>query len=225
MDSLDRQIHDLERIPAGMTPERGRSLGEALSRVPREHSLSGARTETAAEQLARRAQEHRLDPSLASEAQHEVQERLVRSVLQADPEGVEAAIADGAKVNGVQGLGEGPLAIAVRCAAETDDTRCLRILLRVPGVDVDVAGRRGETPLHEAAAAGSTVTAGLLLDAGANPLHRDYAGRTPLELMRVHQLAADERHPGLSRLLQNAEALRRGHVVSSPEREGLSHER
>lgn len=49
---------------------------------------------------------------------------------------------------------------------------------------MNTAGRGGETPLHAAAMAGNADSASLLLIRGADPLRKNAAGETPLDLAR-----------------------------------------
>lgn len=82
-------------------------------------------------------------------------------------------------------------------------------------------GRWGETPLHTSAACGTPDAARLLLARGADPLDKNAAGETPLDLARryvgVRQAGAQ-----MLDLLEGAEALA---VVEKAERETAEAER
>ena len=218
---LDAQLNELSRVPRHPAPERARSLNAAL-RSSQIDSRPGARTLRSSELLARQSQELAKGGPPADDDRYALLERLVRAIAQGDPMECDAALAAGAPVNGILGAGPPPIHLAVRAAAATESTACLQVLLKDPRVDVNVASRSGETPLHEAAAAGSTTSVRLLLAAGANPKLRDYAGRTPLDLMRALHVSADLRFPTLSNLLRSAEGARDGRTPRSPE---VSHER
>ncbi|MCZ7649538.1 MAG: ankyrin repeat domain-containing protein [Planctomycetota bacterium] len=51
------------------------------------------------------------------------------------------------------------------------------------GAALDAADKQGRTPLHAAAYKARAAAMELLLDAGAEPLARDAAGRTPAEAL------------------------------------------
>lgn len=82
-------------------------------------------------------------------------------------------------------------------------------------------GRGGQTPLHASAACGTTDAARLLLAREANPLQKNAAGETPLDLARRF---GGGRKDGIEmvELLEGAEALA---VVENTERTAAEAER
>ena len=60
-----------------------------------------------------------------------------------------------------------PLTQSQTYAAQADAVECLKALLAVPGVDVNLTKKKGKTPLMMAAYKGSEVCLDLLLKAGA----------------------------------------------------------
>ena len=214
--NLQHQLDELERVPRHLSPARARVLSRTFASLPRS-SEAGVRNASSDEMLALRAARLRSGEPHPDDSRIELHVKLMRAIASADPAACEAVLAAGAPVNGVFGAGPPPLHFAVLASADTDDNRCLALLLRQPGIDVNAAGRAGETPLHVAAASGRTEAVRLLLDAGANPTLRDYAGRTPRELLERQFVAGAQRFPTLCSFLERAETQRSGRVVSQTE--------
>jgi RNA polymerase sigma factor (sigma-70 family) len=83
-------------------------------------------------------------------------------------------------------------------AAAEEGQYILLETLFVEGVDVDALDADGQTMLHWAAKAGHLEAVELLLDCHADPMRRDHAGRTALQLALSggHQRVAERlRHP------------------------------
>uniref|UniRef100_A0A1E1XCT4 Osteoclast-stimulating factor 1 n=1 Tax=Amblyomma aureolatum TaxID=187763 RepID=A0A1E1XCT4_9ACAR len=71
---------------------------------------------------------------------------------------------------------------ALHWAAHGGHAECARILLSIPGVQIDVQNKLGDTPLHSGAWKGHSDIVRMLLNAGANKSVKNKEGRTPLEL-------------------------------------------
>ena len=137
----------------------------------------GARPEPSDVYHARLRREHQRTPYEQSLA-------LVQAVLSDDPQGVEQALAQGADPNVRIGPSREPaLTVAVRMAAKSGHSQSpvLEALL-ARGADPNARGTWGETPLHEAAAQGSTGLSRTLIAAGADPSRQDNRGRVPAEI-------------------------------------------
>ncbi len=80
------------------------------------------------------------------------------------------------------------------CVALSQDSETVRLLIE-QGADVNMAQAGGYTPLHQAAAAGSTELVEVLLKAGANPVTPCNQGKTPADYAR------DRKHDGVVQLL------------------------
>jgi len=110
-----------------------------------------------------------------------------------------------APVNGTSSsAGETPLHSALCSADRVRHDQAVRVLLTagadpnaatIPGVETGAFMRdsrtKGETPLHRAAAFGTTETVQLLLDAGARREVQDANGDTPLTWASWHRRPAD----------------------------------
>ena len=84
---------------------------------------------------------------------------------------------------------------ALHLAAGNGHTSVVRVLVDVPGINLDIPSMRGDTPLIEAAASGYTNIVQVLVDAGANvnfnyqkSARAYFAGQTPLMIAAEHGL-------------------------------------
>ncbi len=111
---------------------------------------------------------------------------LTIAVTEAGPEVIEAVLAAKPKVNRVTSEGKTALTLATRFAMEDTVER----LLKQPGIDVNVAGRDGETPLMLASEVGSERTVALLIEAGADRRRKDARGRTAADLAAANNFGS-----------------------------------
>ncbi|CAF9914936.1 hypothetical protein IMSHALPRED_002285 [Imshaugia aleurites] len=81
---------------------------------------------------------------------------------------------------------------ALSWAAAEGSEESIELLLKQPGIDLDVPDKLGQTPLLRAADAGHTKCIRMLLDRGASVKHTDNDGRTALSLAAIkgHKVAA-----------------------------------
>lgn len=89
-------------------------------------------------------------------------------------------------VNAKAELGYTALFMAVIMNGNTDDPstafKIVEALLEIDGIDVNVAGHNGATPLHAAAAQGDiAATKRLLSEEGIEHFPKDYYGDTPMD--------------------------------------------
>jgi ankyrin repeat protein len=110
-------------------------------------------------------------------SQDDLDESLVNAAGQGDMNSFNIALALGANLNAVDRRGNN----AVLAATQGNRAPLLRTLLD-KGVNPDVHGSSGFTPLTFAAMDGSLANVQLLLKAGANPNQRNALGETPLHL-------------------------------------------
>ena len=83
---------------------------------------------------------------------------LITSARQGDPDGLRAALAEGADVNATDNNGD----TALGQAAYYGHLDCVRLLLDVPGIDVNKKNSAGSTPLRAAKINGHAECAGLI---------------------------------------------------------------
>ncbi|KAH7964931.1 hypothetical protein HPB49_002576 [Dermacentor silvarum] len=110
----------------------------------------------------------------AEEVLHPLHESAKRGNLQF----LEECLSNKVSVNSLDKAG----CTALHWAAHGGHEECARILLSIPGVQVDVQNKLGDTPLHSSAWKGHSDIVRLLLAAGANKNVKNKEGRTPLEL-------------------------------------------
>ncbi|KAL3203932.1 hypothetical protein MRX96_041600 [Rhipicephalus microplus] len=110
----------------------------------------------------------------AEEVLHPLHESAKRGNLQF----LEECLSNKVSVNSLDKAG----CTALHWAAHGGHTECARILLSIPGVQVDVQNKLGDTPLHSSAWKGHSNIVKMLLTAGANKNLKNKEGRTPLEL-------------------------------------------
>ena len=178
---------------------------EHLSRGMRESGLGitclpGATPEDWSQTIARSVEEQWPLPS-------EANRRLLEAVLSDDPHAMTRALGQGADPNArCPSPCASALSLAVEGAAKTGKSpACAEILLKQPGIQVNGSDIFGETPLHTAAAYGSSQLCSSLLQNGADPSKRNAAGQTPVQVAMM--LGEDARGPALQ-VLRNAESSR-----------------
>ncbi|XP_068085673.1 transient receptor potential cation channel protein painless-like [Anabrus simplex] len=86
--------------------------------------------------------------------------------------------------NKVPDKGTPPLIMAVK----QEDIEIMELLLSVPGIDVDIADRKGDTALHHAVRMQNLDSITALLNHGANIAHENVLGRTPLPVSSLQTL-------------------------------------
>ena len=105
--------------------------------------------------------------------------RFAVSNMQAD---CIAALLESADINVNAGRGHAGGTVLHLACLNPEIGPCLRLLLAVPGIDVDARDSEGGTALHVAAAHGASEAVAMLLAAGASPNARNFGGETPLHL-------------------------------------------
>lgn len=110
----------------------------------------------------------------ATEVLHPLHESAKRGNLQI----LEECLSNKVSVNSLDKAG----CTALHWAAHGGHTECVRILLSVPGVQIDVVNKLGDTPLHESAWKGHGDIVRMLLAAGADKSVKNKDGKTALEL-------------------------------------------
>lgn len=109
-------------------------------------------------------------------------EELFQAAASGEPEGVRAALADGAAVDFRNAEGFTPLMVAVSEGAEP----ALLGLLLQAGADVNASTAAGATPLSLAASSGTPAQVLYLMNAGADPSVEGEGGASPAELARAN---------------------------------------
>ena len=107
------------------------------------------------------------------------------AILDHDAEEVARQLAGGEwnahRINSLHGTGGTVDETLLHVAAQVGSADALKLLLAVPGVDVNIQNRREETPLAEAAKGGHAAAVAVLLDAPAVATSlQDGEGQTPL---------------------------------------------
>lgn len=110
----------------------------------------------------------------AEEVLHPLHESAKRGNLQF----LEECLSNKVSVNSLDKAG----CTALHWAARGGHGECVRILLSIPGVQIDVQNKLGDTPLHSGAWKGHSDIVRMLLNAGANKNVNNKEGRTALEL-------------------------------------------
>jgi len=93
-------------------------------------------------------------------------------------------------VNGLDKAGSTPL----HWAAHGGHLECLKYLLDVENIQLDVKNKLGDTPLHSAAWKGHAEAVRMLLDKGARVDLKNNDGKSPLDLAHDAQTAALLQH-------------------------------
>ena len=179
MESMHSQLLALQRGGDRLDHFSAQRVERALEFAELDRTASpGAVTSSSLVRRQRRLEEEWPSPTEANVS-------LVEAVASHDPSAVRSALDQGADPNFRAGPFDEPvLTHAVRRGTDVGDESVVGMLL-ASGASPNVPGRQGETPLHAAAAAGNARMVDVLSTAGADPLKRDLAGRTPRELAVV----------------------------------------